>query len=249
MEKNNDYHISFFKPTTPQAKSNRNMVIFFVCLWAIAIFGFQILLKILEKPVKEKTLIQFEEVWENVKKGNATDDELKTFAGTSLSVLSKVIQDTEHRAALDNGLSWAVNQLVNPSDRNELENKVREFEETAAGITDIRDKSYIEAKELLGLEIAPIIGIEKSDVRITILPLELKSSQMGSFTEENKKTVESAMSLYLTHNQSVLTDTKFLGFPFHYFYTAILLLVLFVGICWLYCVRTDRINSKLNIAD
>ena len=52
MEKPSEgYHISFFKPTTERARANRNMVLWLVTVWFVAIFGFQILLKILEKPV------------------------------------------------------------------------------------------------------------------------------------------------------------------------------------------------------
>ena len=248
-DQKNDYHISFFKPTTPQAKSNRNMVIIFVCLWAVAIFGFQILLKILEKPTKEASLLVFESVWENVKNETATPEELKKFAHTSLSVLGKVAIQPEHRNALDNGLSWTVNQLVQPSGRGDIKEEIQRFEKIAGEISNISDPAYIEAKEDLGEEIAPILGLSENDVRTTILPLELNSDGMQEFADVNKQLTENAMSLYLTHNQSVLTDTKFLGFPFHYFYTAILLLILFVGICWLYCVRIDKINARFNITD
>ena len=94
-----------------------------------------------------------------------------------------------------------------------------------------------------------VLDLDELDVRRRILPFELIAEPPESLTEADKELVEEAMSLYLIHNQSVLTDTKFLGFPFHYFYTAIFLLVLFVGLCLLYCIRTDRINAKLNIAD
>ncbi|MFC1670672.1 DUF4212 domain-containing protein, partial [Spirochaetota bacterium] len=50
--------------------------------------------------------------------------------------------------------------------------------------------------------------------------------------------------LYLIHNRNVLTDIKFLGFPFHYFYTSQLLLIMFVLICLVYCIATDRIHRK-----
>ena len=72
---------------------------------------------------------------------------------------------------------------------------------------------------------------------------------MESFDTESRDVVAEAMGLYLIHNRSVLTDLKFLGFPFHYFYTAVFLLILFVGLCWLYCVRTDLFNKKYGIED
>jgi hypothetical protein len=55
-----DYHISFFKPTTPQAVANRNMVVWLVVIWFFAIFGFQILLKVVEKPTPEQSYLTFE---------------------------------------------------------------------------------------------------------------------------------------------------------------------------------------------
>lgn len=44
-DSSNDYRISFFKPTTPQARTNRNMVVWLVLIWFIAIFGFQTMLR------------------------------------------------------------------------------------------------------------------------------------------------------------------------------------------------------------
>ncbi len=87
------------------------------------------------------------------------------------------------------------------------------------------------------------------DIRVKIAPLEVHSSLLESFNDENRKVFMEAMDLYLVHNQSVLTDTNFLGFPFHYFYTAVFLLILFVGLCWLYCVRTDMFNKKYGIEE
>ena len=64
MEKNtNEYHISFFKPTTPQAKANRNLTLLLVLIWAVAVFGFHIVLRLIEKPVPEPILAEFEQVW------------------------------------------------------------------------------------------------------------------------------------------------------------------------------------------
>jgi len=66
---NKKLHISFFKPTTTLAKKNRNIVIILVSIWFISIFGFQILLKLVEKPSPEKDLAIFERAWAMVKSG------------------------------------------------------------------------------------------------------------------------------------------------------------------------------------
>jgi putative solute:sodium symporter small subunit len=79
--------------------------------------------------------------------------------------------------------------------------------------------------------------------------LELSAENTGKLTSETINSLPGIMKKYLIHNQSFLTDFKFLGFPFHYFYTAIFLLILFVGLCWLYCVKADSLNAKLGIVD
>ncbi|MGD9327492.1 MAG: DUF4212 domain-containing protein [Cyclobacteriaceae bacterium] len=246
---NDEYHISFFKPTTPQAVANRNMVVWFVLIWFTAIFGFQILLKILEKPTPEPSFLTFEKVWEGVKSGNAGESELQEFGQSTLSVLGKVMITPAERATLDNALSWTITQLTADSLRPLLAEKIRNFESTKASISDITDPDYITAKEDLSSELSPKLGLSQKDVRSKILPLELSADLGVSLTEETKNTLPGIMKKYLVHNQSALTDFKFLGFPFHYFYTAIFLLILFVGICWLYCVRTDNLNKRLNIVD
>ena len=55
------------------------------------------------------------------------------------------------------------------------------------------------------------------------------------------------MKTNLIHNQSVLTDTIFLGFPFHYFYSALFLLTLFVLICLVYCFKIDTLMKKYDM--
>jgi len=94
-----------------------------------------------------------------------------------------------------------------------------------------------------------LFDLEPHDVRVKIAPLEVKSSLLETFDAGNRDVFVEAMGLYLFHNRSVLTDSKFLGFPFHYFYTAVFLLMLFVGLCLLYCLRTDLFNKKYGIED
>jgi putative solute:sodium symporter small subunit len=130
-----------------------------------------------------------------------------------------------------------------------LKNSLLDFEKLAANIDDITDPPYVEAKNRLIPILVDIFDLQPNDVRGKIAPLEVKSALLNSFDNEQRSVVLEAMSLYLIHNQSALTDTKFLGFPFHYFYTAVFLLILFVGLCWLYCVRTDIFNKKYGIED
>jgi len=250
MESNqNDYHISFFKPTTKQARWNRNLVIVLVLIWTVAIFGFQYLLKITVKPTPEQAFIQYESVWDNVNNESANIEEMQSFAHCALSVLGKVFIKPESKMALNNAVSWTTFQLADSSQKILLKERLLNFETIKSGDPSITDPDYIASKNGVNELASEILGIEKTDVRAKFVALELKSAELEVFTPENKEIIPETMSLYLIHNQSFLTDFKFLGFPFHYFYTAVFLLVLFVFLCWLYCVRVDKMNVKLDIEE
>ncbi|MCK5295960.1 MAG: DUF4212 domain-containing protein, partial [Alphaproteobacteria bacterium] len=57
------------------------------------------------------------------------------------------------------------------------------------------------------------------------------------------------MKLYLVHNQNVFTDAKIFGFPFHYWYTAQFLLILFVGICYFYAKKIDKLHEEYDFVE
>lgn len=247
MNQENNYHISFFRPTTPRAKHNRNMVIWLISIWAIAVFGFHFLLRAIEKPTPEPQLVTFNQVWGNVKAGTHTPDELKAFAQSALHVAGKVFIAPEHREALDNGITWAVFQLADSAQQAAISTALVDFEKASA--LDIADENYLKPKRQLAAISRVVLDLNPNEVLTDILPLELTSQGIDKFTDGNKATVEKCMPLYMTHNRSVLTDTTFLGFPFHYFYTAVFLLILFIGLCWAYCVRLDRYHKIMEISE
>ena len=245
----NDYHISLFKPTTESARFNKNLILWLASIWFIAIFGFQIALRVLQKPTPEPSFVAYENVWENIKSGSASDIELQQFGQATLSVLGKVMIEPAEKAILDNAMSWSIHELVPDTMQRMLVEKIVKFETLKAGIANITDEDYINAKRMLTSKLGPKLGLSELDVRSMILPLELASKNITALSDETVSSLPSIMEKYLIHNQSFLTDFKLLGFPFHYFYTAVFLLILFVGLCWLYCVRTDMRNSKLGIED
>ena len=245
-----DYHISFFKPTTPQAVSNRNLTLWLVSIWAIAIFGFHILLKVIEKPTPEPAYTSFVAAWENIENGHATDVDYQELGKSTLSVLGKIFITPEEKPALNNALNWSLYQLQeNDSIKNILVERITAFELLKDTVSTVTDPGYVSLRNELSVDLYPQLGLENTDPRINILPLELSAQGITLLATETKSNLPDVMAKYLIHNQSKLTDTKFLGFPFHYFYSAVFLLILFVGLCWLYCVRTDQINAKQNIVD
>ena len=243
------YHLSFFKPTTQQAKLNRNLVVLLFSIWAVAIFGFQITLRLIQKPVPEKAYTVYERIRSSVESGNASTADLRDLTHVSLSVLGKVFVQPAHETALNQAVSWSVFQLAGDSIGMALGKQVADFEAIELSGISITDQAYIDARNSLMRNSQGFAGISPKDPISFILPLALTSSSMTSTPPASIRELPEIMSLYLIHNQSFLTDFKFLGFPFHYFYTSIFLLVLFVGLCWLYCVRINRMNAKLKIAD
>ena len=236
----NDYRISFFKPATEMARLNRNIVVSLVIIWTVAIFGFQVALKVLAKPTPEPAYLSFQQVWDKVAGGTATDEELQVFAQSSLSVLGKNFIDPAHRTALDNGLSWALFQLAGPEKGASLRQDIAAFEKIKGEVENIMEPAYVNAKNELASAVSPVLGLSPRDVRTTLVSIELSADMMDALSAVSKEAIPAAMSLYLIHPQSFLTDGRIFGFPFHYFYTAVFLLILFVGLCWLYCVRADR---------
>ncbi len=57
------------------------------------------------------------------------------------------------------------------------------------------------------------------------------------------------MEKYCTHPRGPLTDFKFLGFPFHYWYTGQLLLIIFVLLCLAYALRIEKLYQKNNFIE
>jgi len=249
MNQENNYHISFFRPTTQRAKTNRNTVLWLISIWAVAVFGFHFLLRAIEKPTPEPELISFNEVWKDVKAENASVEEIRIFAKTTLHVAGKVFITTEERAALDNGISWAIMQLADSMQKLSLKDALQEFETIAEKNLVVTNEDYVASKKKLGAIVQQILNLNPSSVLATILPLEIKSSGLSVLSVENMTIIEACMPKYMIHNRSVLTDTKFLGFPFHYFYTAVFLLILFIALCYAYCVRVDNYNKKVGIAE
>lgn len=241
MNNGKDYHISFFKPTTKLATFNRNLSIVLVTVWAVCIFGFQIVLRIIEEPVPEQAYLQFENVWDQVQNDQATDEQKQVFIKSALSVLGKVTLDPNDRSVLDAAVYQLTNELVPSEQKIDFGQKIQAFQGSEFG-----DENYQSLKKDLGAAAAKVIDVEPYSLEAKLIPLELAAAGSASI---QAVLVEKVMAKYLIHNQSVLTDTQFLGFPFHYFYTGVFLMILFVLICLYYCIATDRAMRKLGIPE
>ena len=127
--------------------------------------------------------------------------------------------------------------------------QIGEFQALSATVSSISDEEYVAQKNALSDQLTQVLSLSADDVRRTLIPFSLQAEGIEALDDETIAMLPGVMSKYLVHNRSALTDARFLGFPFHYFYTAVFLLILFVGLCLIYCVRTDAMNKKLDMAD
>ncbi len=244
----NDYKISFFKPTTEHARINRNLTIILVIIWAVAVFGFQSVLKIIETPTPEPLLKEFNTVWEQVDGLSGGEEELKTLGTVVLKALSKPFIKPADKAKLKDVFGGIVFKLTPEANKIALAGKVGKFQKLEETITSLSDKEYTGVKTELVNDVSSTLSIDEQEITKNYAPF-MFDKQPKEMDEASMAALPGIMNLYLTHNRSFLTDAKFLGFPFHYFYTAVLLLIIFVFLCWLYCKRTDSTHLKHEVVE
>ncbi|MBN2416261.1 DUF4212 domain-containing protein [bacterium] len=227
MAKNESFEVNFFKPLSDHAKANKKLILTLATIWAVCVFGFQFLLMALNKPTPEKNYDAFLAAWPQVVDNQDTEPAAKAdFARVLLSVLGKNIALREdHKAAVSKTLSWTLFTMQSDSGKAVFQKEPDEETRNAAIAS-------------LGLETS---GFDK--IMIDLLPASLKKVD-GPLDDQTRESLPGIMKLYLVHNQNALTDFRFLGFPFHYWYTAQFLLIMFVILCLIYALMIDRMNVK-----
>ncbi len=228
MTEDKRYEVNFFKPLSGHAKANRKLILILAVIWAVAVFGFQITIMILNEPTPEKSYTVFESVYPEVLNDSNADLQMKKdFSRSLISVLGKNIAvSDQHKEVLKNVLSWTVFNMQNDSMKYLFQK-------------DLDSEAYEQAAISIGLKSE---GFDK--IMIDLLPYSLLKVENETLKEEYKNELPGIMKLYLVHNQNALTDFKFLGFPFHYWYTAQFLLILFVVLCLVYALVIEKTNLK-----
>ncbi len=251
----NNYDFSLFKPVSPYGRKNRNLILTLGTIWFVAIFGFQLLLLIFQKPTPEKSLITFESVWDNVKSGQASEQEKKDFVNSLIAVAGKSSVKPADKTVLMNSISWSVYNMVSDSEKVILSVKVKELAAVRKKLSSASDKEYItlkadlqSIKNTINTIANEKTGVDPTNNKAAILPYSL-NPDFNDMEASDTEALPKIMKLYLTHNQSFLTDFKILGFPFHYFYTAEFLLFLFVGLSLFYSIRITKLQKQFSIKE
>ena len=225
-------------------KKNRNVIFSMLIIWAVAVFGFQLLLRIIEKPTPEKSLTMFESTWSSVHSGDLKSADYRTFLRSLVLVKGKNTLKPDDQKVLSEAISYVAFQVASADVRSSMLGIVAETGALKSKLPAAKDKEYLEIKsgiednynKLSGLS-ESFTGFKPGSLEADIFVSSLKEKYPGSLNELTS--LPQIVKLYTIHNQSILTDTKFLGFPFHYFYTAVFLLILFIVLCIVYNILIE----------
>lgn len=221
MAESKDYNSNFFFPTSAFAKDNNLLIGGIVIVWAIAVFGFHFWMKAIEKEVPEPGHTTYMAAVENLKSGSATVQEKQDVAKVYLMLLGKYLE-LRNNDVLKKAFTLAATELLPEDAKTALADGNKEVVAAALGLNAGKYDKLL----------------------INLIPYA--TTELDQTPTDYAK-ITPLMDKYLIHYRSFLTDTIFLGFPFHYFYSAVFLLVFFCGVCWFYCFVADRMMIKHNM--
>lgn len=250
------YNFSLFSPRNLHGKKNRNVILTMLLIWAVAVFGFQFLLRVMEKPTPEKALTLFESAWPVAKSGDLTTADSKSLLNALVLVKGKNTVKPEDQQVIANAISCVTYKNLPDSIHTLLTAGIAELESLKAKLVSAKDQEYLDVKTAIAEQkknliaiSAPYSGFSQGSLESAIFISSLNDTYPASFEDNTYARLPEIMKLYLTHNQSVLTDTRFLGFPFHYFYTAVFLLILFIGLCIVYNLLIEWRLTKEGVVE
>lgn len=227
MEESKSYNVNFFKPSTPFLKENIRAIVIGLVIWGVVTYGFQILLKIMETPTPEASYVEFQQIAPKLADGSASAEEMVTGANFYLAMLGKSAALLKNEQLKTAFTSTAYNVLAGADQQMLIDTAAK------AGSGEAMDVGFINSA----------LGITDNKAMMAVVPFALTAvtpDKMVMFDPATKP----LMDKFFIHNQSVLTDTIVFGFPFHYFFTALVTLVTFVLICLVYCQVIDKLMKK-----
>jgi len=256
MESSDKYNFSLFTPRNLHGRKNRNVILSMLVIWAVAVFGFQFLLRLIEKPVPEKALTMFESTWSSVNRGDIKAGDYKTFLNSLVLVRGKNIVKAEDQKVITAAISSVIFNVVPDSVKAQMLITITDLKSLKGQLIQAKDQQYLDIKTMIENKNKAISstcelysGFKTGSLELTILISSLQEKYPESLSDPSFVRLPEIMKLYLIHNQSVLTDTKFLGFPFHYFYTAVFLLIMFVALCIVYNILIEWRLKKEGIVE
>ena len=182
MESSDNYNSSLFRPRNLHGRKNRNVILTMLLIWAVAVFGFQFLLRAIEKPVPEKALENFEKLWPSVRAGQGSQTDKTAFLNSLVQVRGKITLSADDKKLFSDAISTMTNQLLPDNIKNELNVSVADVNSLRSKLPELKDQEYLDTKRKIaelsdnisGLT-ASYTGIKKGSLESSILLFSLKS--------------------------------------------------------------------------
>ncbi len=256
MQSFEEYNFSIFKPRNIHGRKNRNVIMTMLLIWAVAVFGFQFLLKAIEKPTPEKSLLTFMELWPSVRSGSVTPDRHNPFLTTLVLARGKNTMKPDEQKIISDAITCFTYSIIPDSAGRVLGSIVKSISDLRSSLASLKGEQFLEVKKKISDHYSDIIdatvkytGFKRGSLESSIFVYSLQTSFPSSMSDASFDRLEKIMKLYMTHNQSFLTDSRILGFPFHYFYTSVLLLILFVILCIVYNILVEWRLKKEGVVE
>lgn len=256
MESTDQYNFSIFSPRNRHGRKNRNVIISMLLIWTVAVFGFQILLRIIEKPTPEKSLIVFESQWPAAQAGDVQAVDYRALLHSLVLVKGKNVVKPEDKKILSGAISCGAFKVLPDSIKPQIMSGISDLQTYKSQLVTANDEEYLrlkimiaETSKMLAVTSGEFSGFDYGSLEAAIFVGSLVENHPDSFSDEFFSELPGIMKLYLTHNQSPLTDSKFLGFPFHYFYTGVFLLILFIVLCIVYNILIEWRLGKEGVVE
>lgn len=252
MESFEEYNFSIFRPRNLHGRKNRNVILTMLLIWAVAVFGFQFFLRAVEKPVQERALVTFLELWPSVRSGAVKSESHNAFLTSLITARGKNTLKPEEQKVISDAITCFTYSILPDPVGTALSGSVATISDLRNSLASLKGEQYLEVKKKISDHYSAITeataeftGIAGGSLESSIFVYSLQTSFPSSMSDASFDGLEDTMKLYMTHNQSFLTDSRILGFPFHYFYTAVFLLILFVILCIVYNLLVEwRLNKQ-----
>jgi uncharacterized membrane protein len=256
MESFEEYNFSIFRPRNLHGRKNRNVILTMLLIWAVAVFGFQFLLRSVEKPAKEKSLVTFIELWPTARSGTLGSESYNSFLTSLINARGKNTLKPEEQKVISDAITCFTYRILPDSAGSALSGSISIVSDLRNSLTSLKGEQFLEVKKKISDQYSAIAdltsgytGFTRGSLESMIFVYSLQTSFPLSMADSSFDRLEDIMKLYMTHNQSFLTDSRILGFPFHYFYTAVFLLILFVILCIVYNILIEWRLKKEGVVE
>jgi hypothetical protein len=225
-------------------------------IWAVAVFGFQFLLRGIQKSTPEKAFSMFESTWPEILTGDFTPVNYKPFLNSLVLVKGKNTVKPDDQKVISDAITCITFKVVPDDIKNVILSGISDLKSLKTQLVQADEQEYLDLKKMIGEKnkaltdiCAPYSDFKFGSLEAAVFINSLEDRYPESFDDISFARLPEIMKLYLTHNQSILTDSKVLGFPFHYFYTAVFLLILFIALCVIYNILIESRLRKDGIVE